>query len=557
MKKTGTDIHVPYDILRHPLVVSASTRNKVSPTSMSAILTSFIEACGGDTSAVNLHWSTAYRYKVEGCNTIAQKLKENWKPPKVGLVHWDGKLMDTLDTFSEEERLPILLSGIGGIKLLGVPALPHKSTEYAGTLVSEVTYNALNEWECVNAAKGMVFDTTTSNTGHKTAACVAVQTKLERPLLWFACRHHIGEIVLTHVWDALQIEVSKKPEVTLFERFKANFDNITHSDITGLDFPVVDETLIEPKEEIIKLCKKLLPEKFTRGDYKELITLTLLYLSDENGKGFTKFQRPGALHKARWMAKLLYTIKMVLLASKINEELPKGAVFAKNQLPKLIRFVKFAIFCYVPWWSTAPVSSSAPYNDLLLLKTFENYRNIDKISADAAIKAISNHLWYLTEELVPLALFSSSVSDSTKAKMVEKLQEVDKRICSKRLGPTAYGKPAMPKLPESFDVDLSHFVGEDSWSFFHILNFGYEFLDHPVEEWSSNDCYQDCKKVVSSLSIVNDGAERGVKLAHENIDKARKEDNFQNILQVIENDRKSKENQRKPHIKPKSWFLKL
>lgn len=32
--------------------------------------------------------------------------------------------MDTLDCASKEERLPVILSGIGKTKLLGVPAIP-------------------------------------------------------------------------------------------------------------------------------------------------------------------------------------------------------------------------------------------------------------------------------------------------------------------------------------------------------------------------------------------------------------------------------------------------
>ena len=55
--------------------------------------------------------------------TIASKIKESWVLPTRGIVHWDGKLMDTLDNeYAVKERLPILLFGIGGVKLLGIPA---------------------------------------------------------------------------------------------------------------------------------------------------------------------------------------------------------------------------------------------------------------------------------------------------------------------------------------------------------------------------------------------------------------------------------------------------
>ena len=41
--------------------------------------------------------------------------------------------------------------------------------------------------------------------------------------------------------------------------------------------------------------------------------------------------KPGALHKARWVAKLLYAMKMVLLSSKIEVELPPSAVFEASK----------------------------------------------------------------------------------------------------------------------------------------------------------------------------------------------------------------------------------
>lgn len=45
-----------------------------------------------------------------------------------------------------------------------------------------------------------------------------MQRELGKHLLWIACRHHVGEVILTHVWDALKVEVSKGPEITIFDR---------------------------------------------------------------------------------------------------------------------------------------------------------------------------------------------------------------------------------------------------------------------------------------------------------------------------------------------------
>ena len=163
--KTGTTLKVSHDILKFPALVSVATRNKISPTKMSAVLHALITAGNGDTSSVNLHYTTAHRYSIEVHNTIAQKIKKDWKPPAVALLHWDGKLMLTLDGANLEERLPTLLSGIGGIKLLGVPALNTDSSLPMGEKIASATVSLLIEWKCQDSICGMVFDTTAANTG--------------------------------------------------------------------------------------------------------------------------------------------------------------------------------------------------------------------------------------------------------------------------------------------------------------------------------------------------------------------------------------------------------
>ena len=73
-----------------------------------------------------------------------------------------------LQTFYITQELCIKLCnvlGYDGVKLLGVPALPHKSSELAGNLIGEATTGLLKLWDCANQSRYMVFDTTSSNTG--------------------------------------------------------------------------------------------------------------------------------------------------------------------------------------------------------------------------------------------------------------------------------------------------------------------------------------------------------------------------------------------------------
>lgn len=109
--KVGTTITLPHDVLKSKKLVSASIRNDVSPTALVAIVEALIETTGGNKEAVVLSASRVHQYRLDTTKTIAEEIKDNWKPPSKGVVHWDGKLMQTLDGFGKEERLPVLLSG--------------------------------------------------------------------------------------------------------------------------------------------------------------------------------------------------------------------------------------------------------------------------------------------------------------------------------------------------------------------------------------------------------------------------------------------------------------
>ena len=425
--KTGITLEITPDFLQSPELQQRAQRCGITPTALAATFEAFFESQGGDTSKVNLSYSQAWRYRAKSADTISTRINQDWTPPSKGVIHWDGKLMDTLDHSGIEDRLPILISGIGGAKLLGVPALPHKSSEKAGNLISAATVNLLTEWKCADSVIGMVFDTTATNTGHITGGCVAIQRDLNRPLLWLACRHHVGEVLLEQVWSDLKIETSKSPEVTVFSRFKANWGRISYNDIDNLCFATIPPEFQQQRQDLLTQCQLLLQQSFVRCDYKELVQLSVLYLSGQPDKGFC-FYRPGAMHRARWMAKLIYTIKMVLLAGKINDELDSGAVFAAGQLEKIQRFVYFCIFTYVPWWMACPVSSTAPKNDMVLWNTCKQYTKTDKVCATAATNALSRHLWYLTEELVLLSLFSHEVPDLEKEQIVTALNEQPREV---------------------------------------------------------------------------------------------------------------------------------
>ena len=108
-------------------------------------------------------------------------------PPKAATLHWDGKTETLTNTQKKEERLPILVGNAEHVKLLGVAKYYTGCGQTSGDVISGKAEDILIEWNCKDSIASMCFDTTSSNTGHLTAACVAIQEKLGLALLWYAC----------------------------------------------------------------------------------------------------------------------------------------------------------------------------------------------------------------------------------------------------------------------------------------------------------------------------------------------------------------------------------
>lgn len=90
----------------------------------------------------------------------------------------------------------------------------------------------------------------------------------------------------------------------------------------------------------------------------------MIFLGGDEGREFT-LKCPGAMHRARWMSKAIYSLKIFLFRKQFQ---------LTPEEEKLIREIcLFVVLVYARFWFLAPLPSSAPNNDLLLLKVLERY----------------------------------------------------------------------------------------------------------------------------------------------------------------------------------------
>jgi len=113
---------------------------------------------------------------------ISEEQHEQWSPRPMCTLHWDSKLKPMPTNVRQlEERLTVVVGDAEWLKLLGVPAYMKGTDEPCRMIIARLTCKLLQEWSCTDQVVNMAFDTTASNTGHLTAACIAIKPSLGRP----------------------------------------------------------------------------------------------------------------------------------------------------------------------------------------------------------------------------------------------------------------------------------------------------------------------------------------------------------------------------------------
>ena len=420
------------------------------------------------------------------------------------IVHWDSKLLP--DILSKEiiDRLPAIVLASNVEKLLGVPAL----NSGTGKEISSAVYNLLLDWNLVDKVQAFVFDTTASNSGRLNGACVLLEQLLNSDILLFACRHHIFEIVLQAVFAHVKITVTSGPDIPLFKRFKSNWKNIDSSNFRIYStFQNSHKNLKDVANDISLFCIQRLNDNFPRDDYREFLELVLIFLGGSPPRGI-KFRQPGAYHLARWMAKAIYCIKILLFSDQF-----KMTTREQNSLDEVCCFI---VKCYIQEWITAPNPVTAPMNDMLFLNKPKNYNG----KLEVAIRKCINHLWYLNEECAVFSIFDDRINNETKQRMANYILEGKEQYSNDN---EEENEESKNKLNLKFD-DLTNFLNKDlpfdlltnkSWKLFARFHISDIFLRADPSTWKDIEEYKQAKEVISSLKIVNDAAEGGVKLMEE------------------------------------------
>lgn len=503
-------------------LVAALDRCKISDRNAVHILIATLEALGHDPLHFVLNRTSIREVRMKLREKYGQDIQNNLDTSVMSgaVLHWDGKLLPSLSGKSKVERLPIIISGNGFEKLLGVPSL----NSGTGHDQANAVYECTSKWNLCDKVEAICCDTTSSNTGRLNGANILLEQLLEKDLLYFMCRHHILELILKSVFES-KMGPSTGPSVSIFKRFQDAWPTInTENFVSGTTNIQVRNDLKDVIIDISKFIEKTLEEKHPREDYRELLELVLIFLNIKPNRGIF-FRAPGAIHHARWMAKALYSIKIYIFKDQFQ--------LTSAEEKSLRSICIFIIRVYVKAWFCAPNAAMAPFQDLELVKTLIRYSSIDEIISQNALKKICNHLWYLVPETASLSFFDENISILTKQKMVAATNNKNNMKYLKKININ------LKDIDCFLNKNIEDFITESSLNFFERFGINKNFLLENPEIWPTLPEYIQGKEIVKNIRVVNDAAERAVKLMTEfNEILTKDEDQKQYLLAVVTEYRK-------------------
>ena len=311
---------------------------------------------------------------------------------------------------------------------------------------------------------------------------------------------------------------SSAPDVLLFKKFKERWQYI---DKTAFEDLSTDEyttsAVADIKDEMVTLLKKVVNVSQPRDDDMEFLELAIIFLGSIPPRGI-HFVAPGAIHHARWMAKAIYSFKLWMFRSQFE--------LTACQITGLRKLCIFFSRIYVEAWATASTAAKVPSSDLKLLKQLQMFCTFDTEIPKATLKKMAGQLWYLSEELVGLALFDDDLDNGTKDKMVSATKEKE--------GEEEPLKRATIDLKFVQDKTVVNFAIKNSKRLFKNLDVPEDFLTYPAAQWKHQPSFIAAKSFISTLAVTNDHAERGVALIEDFSGRLTKdEDQLQFALRIV------------------------
>ena len=143
---------------------------------------------------------------------------------------------------------------------------------------------------------------------------------------------------------------SSGPDILLFKHFRSTWPKLHHQ-------PQDASPLVVAPTDVLQFLRTTMDDKHPREDYLDLIHLAAIMVGLPV---VSSIRRPGALNRARWIAKAIYALKIELLYRGNADALH----LTGRQLKGLQRFNRFVILVYIQSWYSCSLAVDAAFNDI-------------------------------------------------------------------------------------------------------------------------------------------------------------------------------------------------
>jgi len=126
-----------------PQLTEALDAARVSSLDAVKLLAASAQSLGVDVAQTNINRRSIHRKREQIRSTMYAKIMQSVGPSYPLTVHWDGKIVDSLEGNSRVDRIAIIVTGYNTEQFLAVPIVPSGSAkEIVNCVVS-----ALRKWE--------------------------------------------------------------------------------------------------------------------------------------------------------------------------------------------------------------------------------------------------------------------------------------------------------------------------------------------------------------------------------------------------------------------------
>ena len=188
---------------------------------------------------------------------------------------------------------------------------------------------------------------------------------------------------------------------------------------------------------------------------------------------------------------------------------------------------------YAKAWFLAPLPASAARNDLQFQFNMLQYRHVEPKAVFNVLPSLRRHQWYLTPQLVTLALCDKGLDDRERELLAKTLFNTPRDHI-------ANGRPDFPDVVIEIEAksipSLHRLVNKNSWLIFNLLGLDgkQEWLQTSCSMWHLFADFLKLREFSTNLSVTNDVAERGIRMISDFLNATNDETQRQALLQTVE-----------------------